>query len=139
MPHDSAYFHRITEGHCVIMGRKNYEANRGALPGRTNIVITRQHNFNPADAIVVNSAGEAVKIASNLKEEEAFIVGGGEIYRLTLDITDRIYITIIDTFAEGDTYYPELDFSKWDIISEIPMKKDTQNPYDYTYYILERP
>lgn len=122
----------------MIMGRKNYEANRKALPDRTNIVISQNVNYQLEDAIVVHSIERALEIARSLGEEEAFIVGGGEIYKLTLHLVDRIYITIIDTIAEGDTSYPHLDFSKWHLLSETPMKKDENNPFDFTYYLLER-
>jgi dihydrofolate reductase len=122
------------------MGRKNYEANGNrALKGRTNIVITHRKDYNLKDSIVVYSLEEAIEYASNLKEEEAFIVGGGEIFKQSLDLADRIYITLIDTVARGDTYYPEINFSDWDIISEIPNKADEKNPFDYTYFILQRP
>jgi len=139
MPHDTAYFHRITKGHCVIMGRKNFEANKGALSNRTNIVISRNPDFHLKDALRVQSIEEAIKVARSLNEKEAFIVGGGEIYRLTLNIVDRIYITIIDTIVDGDTSYPALDFSEWQVSSEIKMKKDGDNPHDFTYYVLDRP
>lgn len=134
MPSDAKYFHDITTGHPVIMGRKNYEANKKALPGRLNIVVTRKSNFQPEDAIVVHSIDQALGIVNH---PEVFIVGGGEIYRETLDITDRIYITVIDTLVEGDTFYPEIDFSDYKILSKDPHSADEQNPYNWTYYILE--
>lgn len=144
MPSDAKYFHDITMGHEVIMGRKNYEANRKALPGRTNIVITRQENFHPQDALVVKSIEEALGLASNLNApdsmhpHEVFIVGGGEIYRQTLSLVNRIYITIIDTLIEGDTYYPEIDLSDYSILSEEKHLADENNPHNWTYYILEQ-
>ncbi len=139
MPSDSKYFHDVTRGHVVIMGRKNYEANGNkALKGRTNIVITHRKDFHLNDSIVVHCLEEAIEYAASLHEDEVFIVGGGEIFKQSLDLVDRIYITVIDTFAEGDTFYPGISFSKWDIISEIPNKADEKNPFDYTYFILQR-
>jgi len=137
MPEDMQYFHRVTAGHIVIMGRKNYEANRGALKGRTNIVITRNENFKPLDAIVTDSIQNAIQIAKGYNPEEVFIVGGGEIYRQTLDLVDRIYITIIDTEVDGDAYYPKIDPNNYRFISKIEKKADRENPFDHTYYILE--
>ena len=119
MPEDMQYFHRVTAGHIVIMGRKNYEANHGALKGRTNIVITRNKNFKPLDAIVTDSIQNAIQIAKGHSPEEVFIVGGGEIYRQTLDLIDRIYITIIDTEIEADAYYPKIDPNNYNIVSKI--------------------
>jgi dihydrofolate reductase len=137
MPSDARYFHEVTMGHVVVMGRKNYEANKKALPGRTNIVITRNNTFKPQDAIIVLSINEALDIARELKEEEVFIVGGGEIYSQTMDIIDRIYITLIDTIVEGDTFYPEINISDYKIVSEIKHSADSKNPHDWTYYVLE--
>jgi dihydrofolate reductase len=138
MPSDAMYFHDITIGHVVIMGRKNYEANKKALPGRTNVVITRREDFHPPDAFVVHTIDEAIAIAAETGEEEAFIVGGGEIYKQTLDIVDRIYITVIDMQAEGDTSYPVIRFDDYRILSERPNKADAENPYNWTYYILTK-
>lgn len=136
MPEDMRYFHRVTFGHIVIMGRKNYEANRGALKGRTNIIITRNDKFRPDDAIVTDSIERAINIAQGFKPEEVFIVGGGEIYRQTLGLVERIYITIIDTEVEGDAYYPEIDPNNYHIISKIDKRADRENPFNHTYYIL---
>lgn len=138
MPEDMRYFHRVTDGHIVIMGRKNYQANGKALKNRTNIVLTRSKDFHPDDALVVHTLEEALDRARLLHPEEVFIVGGGEIYRKTLEMVDRIYITVIGTEVEGDTFYPEIDFSDYTIVSKIAKKADRENPYDHTYYILEK-
>lgn len=134
MPSDAKYFHNTTMGHPVIMGRKNYEANKKALPGRLNIVITRKNDFKPDDAVIVNSIDQALGIVNH---PEVYIVGGGEIYRQTLPIVHRIYITVIDTIVEGDTFYPEIDFDDYTILSEDKHKADERNPFDWTYYVLE--
>jgi dihydrofolate reductase len=138
MPGDMRYFHRVTDGHIVIMGRKNYEANGKALKNRTNIVITRNQDFKPGDALVAPNIQEALEIAGTFRPDEVFIVGGGEIYRQTLEIVDRIYITMIETEVEGDAFYPEIQFSDYRIVSNIPVQADRDNPYDHTYYILEK-
>jgi len=138
MPDDLAYFFRITEGHHIIMGRKNYEANGRALAGRVNIVITRNMHYKAPGCIVVHSIPEALAYAEKHREQEAFIVGGGTIYAATLDMTGRIYLTIIDTEVEGDTYYPELNKDQWQIVSEDFHSANEQNPYDHTFIIYER-
>lgn len=138
MPEDMQYFHRVTDGHIVIMGRKNYQANGKALKNRTNIVITRNRNFNPEDAVVVHSIEAAINHARSYHPEEVFIVGGGKIYKRTLEMVDRIYITLIETEVEGDAFYPEIQFSDYKIVSRISKKADENNPYDHTYYILEK-
>jgi dihydrofolate reductase len=137
MPDDMQYFHRVTDGHIVIMGRKNYQANGKALRNRTNIVITRDANFKPPDAMVVSTIEEAVQLASSFSPEEVFIVGGGEIYKQTLHLADRIYITIIDVVVDGDVFYPEIHPSDYRIISRIEKDADERNPYAHIYYILE--
>ena len=140
MPEDMAWFKRITMGHAVIMGRRNYQANGNkALPGRTNIVISRQKDLSLDDSIVVPSLDRAIEICESEGYEEVFIVGGGEIYRLSLPRTDRIYLTMIHADFEGDTSYPELDLDRWKMIHKEPRKADEDNPYDYTFYILEKP
>ncbi len=138
MPDDLQYFHDITMGHVVIMGRKNYQANKKALKGRTNIVISRSQNFHPPDAILVHSVEEAIDLAKKMGESEAFIVGGGEIYKLTLAIVKRIYITVIDTVVDGDTVYPEINFGDYEIISKKEFNADKKNPHDWVYWVLGR-
>lgn len=137
IPDDAQYFHDVTMGHTVIMGRKNFEANKGVLPGRTNIIITRNKNFPVSEGCFqASTIKEAINIAKSAGEEEVFIVGGGEIYKQTLGMVDRIYITVIETEVEGDTFYPEINFMDYQIISSIRNKSDHKNPFDYTYFIL---
>jgi dihydrofolate reductase len=138
MPADMAYFNKITKGHYVIMGRKNYESEGKALKGRTNIIITGNRKFKIDDGIIVHSLKEALDIPRKNKEEEVFIIGGGTIYEQSIDIADRVYLTRIHTIVEGDVFYPELNKSQWKLISEISHKKDNMNPLDYTFCIYER-
>ncbi|UCH14495.1 MAG: dihydrofolate reductase [Bacteroidales bacterium] len=138
MPADMAYFNRVTKGHYVIMGRNNYESEGKALKDRINIVITRNREFKIDDGIIVYSINEALDIPEKKKEKEVFIVGGGNIYKQSIDITDRIYLTRIHTIIEGDVFYPELNMLQWKLLSEISNKKDNMNPFDYTFYIYER-
>lgn len=139
IPEDARYFHRVTEGHIIIMGRKNYQANGKALPRRTNIVITRDTAFKANDAIIVPGISEAISVAETYSPEEVFIVGGGEIYHQTLDMVQRIYITYIHTLVEGDTTYPKILPNEYTILSKITKQADVENPIPRTYYILEKP
>lgn len=138
MPADMAYFDRITKGHYVIMGRKNYESEGKALKKRINIVITRNRKFEIDDGIVVHSLDEALDIPLKKKEKEVFIVGGGTIYKQSIGVTNKIYLTRIHTIIEGNVFYPEPDKSDWKLISEIFNKKDNMNPFNYTFCIYER-
>lgn len=143
MPADAKYFHDITRHHIVIMGRKNYEANKKALSKRENIVVSRKTSFRPKDAYVCQDIQAAFQLAEELRQknpaipEEVFIVGGGEIYNQTLYLTDKIYITIIEAVVEGDTQYPEIDFSDYKILSKKWHPSDERNPFNWTYYILQ--
>ncbi len=138
MPADMAYFNRVTKGHYIIMGRKNYESEGKALMDRINIVITGNREFKINDGIIVHSLNEAIEIPRKNKEKEVFIVGGGNIYKQSIDIADRIYLTRIHAVIEGDVFYPELNKPQWKSLSEISCKKDNMNPFDYTFCIYER-
>ena len=138
MPTDSAYFKHTTWGHHIVTGRRNYEAEGKALPGRVNIVLTRNAEYKIPDGIVVHRFDDAISIAAQVDEEELFVVGGAEIYKLTMPYTDRIYLTRIHAVIDGDTFYPEPDWSEWVEISKESHLKDEQNPYDFDFIVYER-
>lgn len=138
MPDDLAYFFRMTRKRHIIIGRKNYEANGKALPNRVNIVVTREKDYLAPGCIVVHSFKDAIDYARESGEDEVFISGGSEIYIATLDLTDRIYLTLIDAEVEGDVYYPELEMNQWHVVSEEEHKADLRNKYNYTYFVFER-
>lgn len=110
IPEDLKRFKRLTMGHAVVMGRKTFESIVSSLgkplPGRTNIVITRDTNYAPEGAIVTHSLDEALQKAREIEKEEIFVVGGAQIYEQALPFTDRLYLTLIDDEKEGDAYFP---------------------------------
>lgn len=138
MPTDMAYFKNKTWGHHIITGRRNYEAEGKALPGRVNIILTRNFDYKIPDGIIVQRFDDAIAIASQVDEEELFVVGGAEIYKLSISFTDRIYLTRIYAVIEGDTFYPDPDWSDWKVISKESHQKDEQNPYNFDFIIYER-
>ena len=138
MPADMAYFKQITWGHHIVTGRKNYEAEGKALPGRVNIVLSRNSDFSIPDGIVVQRFDDAVAIAAQVDEEELFVVGGAEIYRLAMPFIDRIYLTRIHSVISGDTFYPEPDWNEWIEISRRSHRKDEKNPFDFDFIIYEK-
>lgn len=138
MPTDMAWFKKKTWGHHIVTGRRNYEAEGKALPGRVNIVLTRNHNFNIEDGIVLHELAQAIDFAKKAGENELFIVGGEEIYKLAMPVTDRIYLTRIHAEVEGDTFYPVLDFKTWKQKSIDKRKADENNPFDYDFITYER-
>lgn len=113
LPLEYKYFKNITVGHCIITGRKNFEAIGKPLPGRTNIIITRQKKLKIEGCIVLNSLQEAINYAKDLGETEVFITGGGQVYEEAIPIADKIYLTEVDFSFEQDgideVYFPKFD------------------------------
>ena len=123
IPEDFKFFKDKTTGHIMIMGRKTFDSLKGPLPKRMHIVITRDQTYKPEGAIVVHSVDEALKVAkSHLDKwpEEVFIIGGGEIWRQTMNIMDRIYLTEIKKPYEGDATFPEFDKSVFKEVERSP-------------------
>ena len=133
---DLRRFKRLTMGHSMIMGRKTYESIGRLLPGRTTIIITRQTNYEVPGAIIAHDLPQAIEAAQN--DSEIFVVGGGEIYRLALPQTNRIYLTRVHTQLDGDTQFPEVDFERWECIESEFVVADEKNDYDTTFEILQR-
>ena len=114
LPEDLARFKSLTMGHTMIMGRRTFDSIGRALPGRSTIVITRQPCWSAEGVIVARSVPEAIGAA---KDDEVFVVGGAEVYRQTLDVADVLEITEIDQSPDGDTVFPEPDWSEWQEVS----------------------
>jgi dihydrofolate reductase len=133
IPGEQKMFKEFTMGHTMIMGRKTYEAIGRALPGRTNIVITRQSEYQAPGCMVVNDLDSALESCSS-EEDEAFIIGGGQIYNETISVADRIYLTVLPREVSGDTYFPEFSESDFKIIKSDFF--DAVEPYHF--YIYER-
>lgn len=135
MPADLKHFKQITSGHTVIMGRKTYDSVGKPLPNRRNIIITRQEITIPG-CEVVTSVEEALELCAD--EEEVFIVGGAEIYKLAMNKTDRIYLTIIHHSFDADTFFPEIDYMEWKEVSREDHTADEKHKYAYSFIKLER-
>lgn len=136
---DLQHFKRTTLGHHVIMGRKTFESMGKPLPGRTSIVITRNKAYQvPSPHEVVHSLDEALQIVQKKGLEQAFILGGAEIYEQALPVVDEMIITEVEADPEGDTFFPAVDYSSWEKVSEEPHPKDEKNQYSYTFVIYQR-
>lgn len=135
LPADFAYFKKVTMGQPVIMGRKTFDSIGKPLPGRINIVITRSKTFSNDGCIIVDSLDKAIEYT---KDKEAFIIGGAEIYSAFLPVADKLYITEIDKVFEADSFFPEIDYSKFKIVSSEPGVKDEKNPFDYKWLVYQR-
>lgn len=141
LPDDMKYFSNMTRNHAVIMGRKNWESipnNYRPLPNRKNIVVTRNNNFRDKGAIVVNSIKKAIEESRVSEDEEIFIIGGGEIYKLGFDYVDKLYITEIYANIDGNTYFPKWNKENWKEISRISHPKDKRHEFDFDYVIYKK-
>ncbi len=138
LPNDLKYFKNITWAMPVIMGRKTFESSGTALPGRTNIVITRQADWKAEGAIVVPHLDGAVKAATDTDAKEVFIIGGGDIFRQTLPLANKIYLTRVHAVVDGDTYFFDLEDAEWKLVSELHCKADEQHAFDYSFQLWER-
>ncbi len=137
LPEDFKFFKRKTQGHPVIMGRKTFDSMGKPLPGRHNIVITRNRNLKITGADVVDSLEEALKLVEP-SAGETFIIGGSEIYRQGLTVADRIYLTLVHEKFDGDAFFPEFDESNWKVVHREEHEADDRNPHPFTFVTYER-
>ena len=142
LPKDMKFFKDTTQGHHVIMGRKNFESiphKFRPLPNRTNVIVTRQTGYVAEDCIVVNSVEDSIEVAKRNGDTEPFVIGGGEIYKVALEnnLIDRIYLTKIHYTFKGDTFFPNLS-EDWKVIARDDCKADEKNKYDYSFLVLEK-
>ncbi|MFT3918751.1 dihydrofolate reductase [Cloacibacterium sp.] len=137
LPKDLKHFKELTTGHPVIMGRKTYESIGKPLPNRTNIVISRKNDWFEEGILIVGSIKEAIKFAKKI-DENAYIIGGGNIYEQTLDLADKLEITLVDTTLEADTFFSKIDEKKWTKTNEIHHEKDEKNQFDFSFQTFER-
>ncbi len=143
LPQDLKYFKSVTLGKPIIMGRKTFESIGKPLPGRTNIVVTRQKNWNFAGVLVAKNVEEALEIGQQFRAEqngltdEIMVIGGAEIYRHALPVADRVYQTKIDAKVDkGDAFFPELSPTQWKLISELP--GDSDATLKHNFFVYER-
>ena len=138
LPNDLRFFKNITWGMPVIMGRKTYESFNKLLPGRFNIVITRQADWKAEGVIVAKDLQSALQKASETNCNEVFVIGGGEIYKWAIDIADKIYITRVNSNFDADTFFPAIDESKWKLTSNKDFDTDEKHAYAYSFQVWER-
>jgi dihydrofolate reductase len=143
IPEDLKRFKEITKGHPVIMGRKTYESIGRLLPNRINIIITRDSEYTVDGAVIVHSLEDAMNEASKPRtmnqelrtdKDEAFVIGGGQIFEQAITIAEKLYLTVVHTEIEGDAFFP--DYSEFSTVVE---KRDSHNEmYSYTFLDLEK-
>ncbi|MBL7982971.1 MAG: dihydrofolate reductase [Flavobacteriales bacterium] len=143
LPDDLKYFQRVTRGHHVITGRKNYEtipAKYRPLKDRVNMVVTRNAAYEAPGAVVLGSLEEALEQAAANGEIEAFVIGGGQIYREALQkgLVDRLYLTLVHANVEGDTHFPLLDPTDWTEQSREHHPADERHAHAFSFVVLQR-
>ena len=132
LPNDLKRFKKLTSGHSIIMGRKTFDSFPGLLPNRKHIVISRNKNISFSDEVtVVNNFKDAIKVTGD--DENPFIIGGGQIYKLAMDIVDKIELTRVHEEFKADTFFPKIDENKWRLINEEFNEKDERHQFSFTY------
>jgi dihydrofolate reductase len=142
LPGDLQYFKAMTLGKPVIMGRKTFESIGKPLPGRDNIVISRQADYVAEGIKLVSSLKQAIELGESINlingAQEVMIIGGAQIYAESLRMADRVYLTRVHREVEGDAYFPELEADVWQEIAREDMTAKEPNPFDFSYLVLER-
>ncbi len=131
LPDDFKRFKQLTTGHHIIMGRKTFESFPKPLPNRTHIVITRNPNYQYPGVLVTSSLQEALDLAAD--DPEIFIIGGGEIYSLGLEVANKIELTRVHGEFDADTYFPAIDESDWTLTNSVYHSRDERHDYAFTY------
>ena len=131
LPADLKRFKTLTMNHHILMGRKTFESIGKTLPGRISIIITSDKNMIFDGCIIAHSIEDAIKLAQD--DNEIFIIGGDSIYRQSIELVNKLYITKIDADFDGDAFFPEMDFSKWILIESQSFQPDEKNQYPYQF------
>lgn len=138
LPADLKRFKSLTMSHHLIMGRKTYESIGNPLPGRTMIIVTRNPNYQPDGCMVARSLHTAIEFARMGMDNEAFIIGGGDLFEQSIHLADRIYLSLVHASLPADVYFPEISEEDWQVIKSELVPADENNLYDFTFKILER-
>lgn len=145
LPADLKYFKNLTTGNIIIMGRKTYDSIGKPLPNRENIVISRDKNMIIEGCYVVDSLDNAIDTAQKINQNESinsqkkvYIIGGEQIYKLAMNIAQKLYITELDCIFEGDAFFSKIDYNIWKEVSREKHFKDTKNNHDYEFVVYER-
>ncbi|MBP1960832.1 dihydrofolate reductase [Paenibacillus aceris] len=131
IPNDWRHVNKTTKGHTIVMGRRNYESIGRALPDRRNIILSREKELRIEDCEIAHSINDVFNICQS--EEEVFIFGGEQIYKMFMPYVTKMYITKIYHEFEGDTYFPDIDFGEWKEVSVTAGITDLKNPYTYYF------
>jgi dihydrofolate reductase len=135
---DLKYFKKITMNHHILMGRKCFESIGNPLPGRTNIIVTHNPYFIVSNCIIVHSLDEGILWSKKNNENEIFIIGGGEIYKQSVHLWNKLYVTLVDIDCKGDTYFPDMNWNEWKVLSKEDHSADEKNEMNYSFVVYEK-
>ncbi len=138
LPADLKHFKTLTMGKPILMGRKTYKSIGRPLPGRDNIVLTRQADFVASGCLVAHSIDQACAHAAKLGAKELMVIGGAQLYAAMLPLADRLYLTLVDTAINGDAFFPEINHNEWTEADHQEQAADEKNAYNVTFLTLER-
>lgn len=136
LPDDFRRFKQLTSGHHIIMGRKTFESLPGLLPGRTHIVISRNPGFHAKGCLTAQSLEHALNLIT--RDEQPFIIGGAEIYRLSMPVAERIELTRVHSDFDADAFFPEIDPKSWVLTKEEFHPADDRHAFGFTFQTYER-
>lgn len=138
LPNDLKHFKNVTWGMPIVMGRKTFDSLGKALPGRKNIVITRQTGWSAEGVVAVKSIDDALFVANETDAKEVMVIGGGEIYKAAFEQAKRIYLTRVEAEPEADTFFPVINPDEWHLMSHKNFEADEKNAYNYSFQVWER-
>lgn len=133
---DLKNFKKITTGHPIIMGQLTYESINRPLPNRTNIILTKNPNYNAPGCLITTSIPQAIEKASEIDQEEIYIIGGGQIYAQTINLADKLYLTLVDDDLEADTFFP--DYSNFKQVKKSETLNENDIQYQFTEWIKNK-
>jgi dihydrofolate reductase len=136
LPEDLKHFKAVTLGKPILMGRRTFESIGRPLPGRSNLVLTRDRQWRAAGTVVVHSLEEALKAAGSVQELAG--IGGSEVFKLLLPLAERIYLTRVHAQIPGDTLFPQTDWAQWVERDTRQYRADERHAYDLSFVLLER-
>ena len=138
LPNDMKHFKNVTWGMPIVMGRKTFESLGKALPGRKNIVISRQPGWKADGVITVKNMEDAFFVVKEADAKEVMVIGGGEIYKTLFEKARRIYLTRVEAEPDADTFFPSLKPEEWHLMSQQDHEADDKNAYNYSFQVWER-
>lgn len=138
LPKDLKFFKDLTWGMVIIMGRKTYEAIEKPLPGRVNVVMTSKADWEREGVLVAHTVNEALRIAKSTNCKDYYVIGGGEIFKEFLPITDRIYMTRVHAEVEGDAFFPEFSTNEFHLVSSKRYEKDEKHQFSFTFEVWDK-